>query len=369
MRFEISGAADDGEIRRLLRDNPMPGDISLTLEREPCFDMGAAVEGETGHTIIARETPDGPLAGMGHRSVYRGYVNGREATIGYLGGLRIDRSHRGRISILKGGYRALRALHEDDDVCLNMTTIVADNTRARRLLEAGLDDLPVYESLDELITLILPVRSLLKRGSAPAGAPVRRAGDDDLDALLDCLARNGRRHQLTPVWTRRSLISDVRTRGLALNDFVIAVAQGRIIGCVACWDQRAFKQTVIHGYSPRLRRMRPWLNLLAPLVGAVSFPNPGKSLPLGFLSHLAIDDDAPEVLDALLAAVAQVAAGHGLELLSLGLSTRSPLLQAIRRTRRVQEYRSVVYLVRWPDLDTATPRLDERVMHLEAATL
>lgn len=369
MRFEISRAADDGEIRRLLRDNPMPGDISLTLEREPCFDLGASVEGEIGHTIVARETPEGPLAGMGHRSVYRAYVNGRETTIGYLGGLRIDRSYRGRLSILKGGYRALRALHEDDDVCFNLTTIVADNTRARRLLEAGLDDLPLYEPLDELVTLILPVRSLLKRGSAPARAPVRRAGVDDLDALLDCLARNGRRHQLTPVWTRRALSSEVRTRGLALDDFVVAVAHGQIIGCLACWDQRQFKQAVIHHYSPRLRRLRPWLNLLAPWVGAVSLPNPGTNLSLGFFSHLAIDDDAPELLDALISAAAEVAAGHGLELVSLGLSVRSPLLEAIRRTRRVQEYRSVVYLVRWPDLDTDPPQLDPRVMHLEAATL
>src|SRR4051794_19024058 len=34
-RFDVATPADDAEIRRVLRENPMPGAIRLSLEREP----------------------------------------------------------------------------------------------------------------------------------------------------------------------------------------------------------------------------------------------------------------------------------------------------------------------------------------------
>src|SRR4051812_34220400 len=36
-RFDVANQADDFEIRRLLRENPMPGKISISLEREPDY--------------------------------------------------------------------------------------------------------------------------------------------------------------------------------------------------------------------------------------------------------------------------------------------------------------------------------------------
>ena len=35
VRFELATPSDDPEIRRLLRENPMPGRIALSLECEP----------------------------------------------------------------------------------------------------------------------------------------------------------------------------------------------------------------------------------------------------------------------------------------------------------------------------------------------
>ena len=47
-----------------------------------------------------------------------------------------------------------------------------------------------------------------------------------------------------------------------------------VAGCLAVWDQSAFKQAVVRGYAPRLARWRPWINRLAP---AARDPAPPRS--------------------------------------------------------------------------------------------
>jgi hypothetical protein len=51
---DLATPADDPEIRRLLRDNPMDGEIRVSLEREPNAFLAAAVEGEPHHMVVAR---------------------------------------------------------------------------------------------------------------------------------------------------------------------------------------------------------------------------------------------------------------------------------------------------------------------------
>ena len=51
--FALATPADDADIRRLLRENPMPGQITLTLEREPDYFADADLPGTEKQTIIA----------------------------------------------------------------------------------------------------------------------------------------------------------------------------------------------------------------------------------------------------------------------------------------------------------------------------
>ncbi|HEV2844082.1 MAG TPA: hypothetical protein VG477_04480 [Thermoanaerobaculia bacterium] len=83
MRIVVEPATpeDDPELRRLLRDNPMDGEIRVSLEREPNAFLAAAVEGEPHRTIVAR-LPGGGIAGMGSRSVWNAFVNGEPHRLG-----------------------------------------------------------------------------------------------------------------------------------------------------------------------------------------------------------------------------------------------------------------------------------------------
>src|SRR5437016_827244 len=135
-QFAVATEADDAEIRRLLRENPMPGRISLSLEREPCYFAGARLPGEAKQTIIARE--EGRIVCVGNCVIRERFVNGEPRRVGYLGGLRLDAQYAGRFDIVRRGYEFFHQLQAGAPADFYFTSIAADNERARTFLERGL---------------------------------------------------------------------------------------------------------------------------------------------------------------------------------------------------------------------------------------
>jgi hypothetical protein len=190
-----------------------------------------------------------------------------------------------------------------------------------------------------------------------------------LDAIVACLTGNGSRHQFAPVWTQQDLLSPQRCRGLRPSDFHCVTAGGGVAGCLAVWDQRAFKQVVVRGYAPLLAWSRPLINLAGPLACVPPLPAVGHALDLGYVSHLAIDHDDPGTFAALMQRAHADAAGRGLRHLALGLSSRHPLLPVARRLFRHRVTTSTLYAVHWEDGRDAAEALDGRIAHCEVALL
>jgi hypothetical protein len=365
MRFELAGAADEPALRRLLRETALAGAVSVTLEREPCIHFGNAIEGESNQVLVGRSPVDGSIVAMGTRTLLHCYVNGARQAVGYLGQLRLHPSCRSNPTILRRGYASLRRLHEDGAVAFYVTTIISDNERARRVLEAGLPGLPTYQHRGEVLTLVLSTIQPIR----PTDTRIDTARIDDLDGIVDCLERNGRRYQLTPCWTRADLLSETRSRGLAIEDFIVARRGERLVGCIACWDQREFKQTVVRGYSSSLAWARPLANCLSPLTGTPKLPAVGQAFAYAYLSHLAVDDDDPGVFEALVRAALHAARKHGLDHVLLGLGEQSALTPIALERFKTRQYRSRAYLAHWPDGLEAVRAVDSRPLHLEVAIL
>lgn len=366
--FDEAVPSDDAELRRLLRDNPVPGAFELSLTREPSFFQAAALEGDVHQTVVAR-SPDGVLMGLGSRAVRTAFVNGRPTRLGYLAQLRVDAAFRGTRGLLRGGFAAIRRLHDAaGEPELYVTTIIAGNERARLALTRARPGHPTYTEGQRLATLALP---LWRRRAEPdvPGCEIRPATASDVGDLAACLQRNLARFQFAPCWTADDLQDPERCRGLAPHDFVLAARAGRVVGCAALWDQGAFKQTVVHGYSGALRFGRPVVNALAPLLGVPRLPPVGGQLRHAFLSHLAVDDDAPELAVALLARLANRALERRLAYVALSLAERSPLTLSVRRAFRTLVYPSVIHTVHWDDGREAVARLDGRLPHLDVAVL
>jgi hypothetical protein len=369
VRFDLATRADDAEIRRLLRENPMPGRISISLEREPDASLAGAVEGDVTHTIVARNGGTGRLMAMGSVSVRDVWLNGMVARTGYLGQLRLDRRYRSRASIIIAGYRLFRELHDELGVELYLTSIASDNMIARRFLERGLPGMPTYRPLDTFVTSMIEARATHPKPSP--GLHVRPAELDDLSQIMECLARNGQRHQFAPVWREDDLLERMRRREV---QFIIATRRQRLVGCLAVWDQSGYKQAVIRGYDTTLMRWRKWINVASRFTPIPHLPPVGTTINMAYLSHLAIDDDDPDVFASLLTS----ACGSGDRRLDdsqrryfvLGLADRHPLLRAIPRRLRRHTYRTNLYAVHWNDGHAAVAALDNsRIFQPEVALL
>ena len=340
-RFALATTADDAAIRRLLRDNHMPGFVRLTFEREPDYFHGANLAGAHDETIVAY-TSRGQLVCAGRCSRRPGWLDGAPAPVGYLAELRLDAAARGRFRVVRDGYRFFAAQRPPGDATFYFTSVAADNFRARRFLERGARGMPTYHFLAELTTLLVAV----PRHPRPSTRlQVSAATPDDLPTLQRLLAAHGERHQLAAVWSADTLRALPR-HGLPLDHFLVAHADGTPVGCGALWDQRAFRQTVIHGYT--LGGLVPAYNLLAPLFSAPRLPRPGSTLAHGFLSPLALEKPVAGLLPDFVAAFFPLARRAGLDYLTLALPATDGRLSALRRRFATRAYASRLYQVTWP---------------------
>lgn len=366
--FSLAGERDDADLRRLLRENPMPGPISVSLEREPSIFHAAGVEGEGHQILVARQVETAQAIAMGSVAVRERFVNGSPRRVGYLGQLRLDRAWRGRGDVVRAGYRFLRKLHEELDRPPCFTSIVAENRAARRLLEAGLPGMPKYHRIGAFTTTLL-MSGGRARGRPGRGTRVDLGSRERLVEIVECLDRNGRRYQFHPRWTAEDLTSPDRSRRrLRPEDFHVAVRDGRVVGCLATWSQEPFKQIVVRGYSRPLRAIRPLLNVASRLTGGVALPPIGSRIPYVFISHVAVDGDDPEVFGGLLSNALASPAARG-RVAVLGFSVGHPLLAGVRDHYRCRAYDSILYTVAWDDAGETGVGLDGRVVHPEVALL
>ncbi len=155
VRFALVTPADDAAIRRLLRDSPMRGAVSVAFEREPDYFAGEGLASATDKTLLAFLGER--LVSMGRCSTRAAFLNGEPRRVGYLAELRLDATVGGRFDILRQGYRVLRELEAAAPADFYFTSIASDNDRARQLLERGLPGLPRYDFLAEFVTLLIPV--------------------------------------------------------------------------------------------------------------------------------------------------------------------------------------------------------------------
>jgi len=339
----IANPNDDSGIRKLLRDNPMRGTLSVALTREPSYFDAGKIEGDDHRALVALDNDR--VIGVGSMSSRMRYINGDSMRIGYLGGLRLDASVRGQFSIVRRGYRLFRELHEQGGPPIYLTSIIEDNIDARRVLERGLPGMPRYRHVDDFVTLMIAAR-----GAAGNHPNVHEVNSEEAGAFAD---RFNRAYQFAPA-------------GLVPVEPLAMVRDGQIAGVAALWDQRSVKQIVVCDYARPLKWLRPAINVLSLMRGTPRLPKVGHALSQAFISHLAADSD---VMLYLIRSIAHRAVGRGIEYLTLGFSARDPRCAMVRSAFRCRAYRSRLYVVYWPDGRALAESLDARYAQPEVALL
>jgi hypothetical protein len=366
--FNLATRADDQRLRTLLAATPMDGCISWAFAREPSFFSAAEVEGDTADVGVVRDRDSGRIVGMGSRATGLRYVDGQCARVGYLSGLRLEAEYRGRGSLLARGYRFLRELHDDRRVAFYLTTIAEDNDAALKLLGSGRAGLPVYRDCGRFSTFVLSNSRRNIKGRDRA-IVVRQARSKDRDAILRFLNEYGPTRQFFPAYQASDLFSGAgRLKGLDPEDLALALRGDEIVGTLGSWDQRSFRQTVVHSYRGWLGRLRPLYNAWAAIDHQPHLPAAGAVVDSCSAAVPVVRDNSPEIIRALLKFILSRLTAQKSSMLLVGLHERDPLLPTIQRYAS-REYVTRMYLVYWRDDVPAVEQLIERIPYLELGCL
>lgn len=361
--FARATAVDEADLRGLLRATPTAGALRLGFVREPDYFAGEGLAGGDDHTIIARR--DGRLVCMGRCSTRTVYLNGEPRRAGYLGELRMAAGEGRSLEILRAGYRFFHdvaSAPELEPADFYFTSIAADNERGRRVLEGGRRlGLPEYRFLTELVTCVAPV----SRHRSEAGREIEeeRAAREEISAFLE---RHSREGQLGMTWDEARWAALAR-HGIGAEDFVCVRRSGEIVAAGAMWDQRAFKQTIIHGYGSALSWARPWINLVAAGLGHPGLPKPGSMLSQAALLGVSWSGEA--ALAGLWPRLQRRAAVKGVQWLTLTTDAHDERTAHVRRVLGGREYRTRLYAVCWPDLPAQPWMSDGRPFRPEVGLL
>ena len=114
-------------------------------------------------------------------------------------------------------------------------------------------------------------------------------------------------------------------RGMTPKDILLAVDSGVIIGTLAKWDQREFKQTVVNSYNGKMRAMRHIYNLFAPLFHRSRLVREVEALSFVYAGLLSTVNNNPEIFRSLLDRAHDELTESGFSQLMVGLHERDPL--------------------------------------------
>jgi hypothetical protein len=329
-RFQASPAyhLDDPALRAILARTPLPGALSITLEREPSF-FGGVLDTHR-HDVVAVHAPDQSVAAFGSRCERTAWLNGQAATVAYLGDLRIlplFQPSAGRILI--EGYRYLHQLEKLRPSAATYTAIFENNTPARRTLVGGRAGLPQYLDVGRLHCPALLVHPWTRRPTS-ARFTCRAATVTDFPAITDFLNRTYRHRDLAPVHTAEDFSAGQRWPGLKAEDFLTVWEGETLVGCVAVWDLRACRQIRLQNYRGWLHYARPILSSLLLALGWQRLTPPGALVPAAFASFLATANQDVALGRLLLRHARHAAAQQGISLLFTCLHAGDPLLPALK---------------------------------------
>ena len=366
-RFELATPDDNAELLRFSRDAEMPGAIRFSFDRSPDYLGALCVEGRQSEVLVCREAQNGRVVAIGHRSVKSVFVNGQPASVGYLSGLRLDQSVRNR-QILAHGYAFLHKLHAARPVQMYLSTIMEDNLPAKSVLLSGRGGLPGYHDFGRFSCLAVSLQSR-SAGGGRSGIRVRHASAADGPAIIEFLDGEGRSRQFFPHYH----VEDFGPAGgllshLQWEDVFLAFREDDLIGVVAAWDQRAFRQWRVSGYDAWLGLLRIPFNLVAKVRKMPLLPKPALPLDYLILSLVCVRGNDRSVFNVLLEEVILQKRKHYAFFLA-GLHERDPLLSELL-ARPNFPLPSRLYVVAWKEDAGAVQKLDrELVPYVELGSL
>lgn len=341
------------ELLNFLQRQTMPGDIQLMLDCSPNFFESLEVEGQKVKVMSLREQNTGELMCMGCMAEKVHWINGqeREEKIGYISSLRVDKKFRAGGLFYKA-YSYLQSEHEKNHPDrIYLSTILEENTIAKKILTTDRPGLPHYTDWGLLSTSFLPVNKQIWKNHFADSSEVilRPATAQDIPALAAFWKKESHKRQFVPAYTEQDFNQPHGIlRGLKMNDILLALHHEKIIGCIALWDQSAYRRWVVAAYSKKMKMAKGLYNIVAPLLNRPKLPKEHEPFYYKILSLIAIQNDDVKIFESLLYTLWN--REHKVKdlVISIGFHETDPLFSLIR-PKKTQKLLSRLYLSHWKD--------------------
>tara|TARA_B100000530_G_scaffold334074_1_gene283258 strand:- start:611 stop:1726 length:1116 start_codon:yes stop_codon:yes gene_type:complete len=368
LEYYIGSEKDDAALRSVLHQTPMDGPIRMTFEREPSFFGVKNLEGSFHQTIVGKDSKNGKVFGVTNRSIRQLYFNGEIESVGYLGLMRLLPEYQTGFPALRG-YQYCKKLHLDKKTKFYLTSIMDGNEPALKLLKSGVRGLPRYQEYSHFCTRSIPIRIRPKK-TIPTTISIMNGQKVSQSALVKFLNQYGKQHQFYPMWTQETLFNPEHTPGLKPENMLVAINNEEIVGCMAMWDQRSIRQTVVKGYKNSLSKIQWLINGYSLILGYPPLPKKNSKLKSCFISHVAIDKDNPDIFLELLTQCHNFLIQKNIEYMVIGFDENHPFDHIVKSNFKNVPAYSRIYLVSWEG-DGIDPLqiADSRLPGIEVAIL
>ena len=324
----LATAEDNRGLLALAASCSMRGDVSLRIQREPDFFALNRLEGRDSRVWVA-DAPD-CLAGCiatGFRDVY---INGAVMRTGYIGDLKVHPMHRNTVTADAICNHAAAQMDCLPDGTPTLITVLAGNRAMERRLP-GPRGVPAFDWVATIRSHSIPV--LWKRRlNDHSTVKIERAKWSDLERMVQLWARVAPLRQFAPAFESNSLAEWIRLApGLDISSYLVARScAGEILGFIALWDQRSFKQMYVERYSRQMSVVAAINNAIAPKLGGARLANPGEEMRYQTAVHICVPADTPEILQTLLVAAHNLLRNTGCAFFNVGLDVADPLSVATK---------------------------------------
>jgi hypothetical protein len=361
--YRLGTPEDNPKIQELVSKVTMPGPATFCFQRSPDFFIGSNVIGTEWVLVVAIDHDrNDAMAGLTVMSGRDVFISGKVRKVFYSGDTRVDPYYRRR-GIATEMFQVQKKYKTPDDLLQGL--VVKENVapiKAGRTAEKGV-------FFNDWFSHTIETSFMFMRKGAPrvpAGVEIRLATNADAPLMQAFFDKEAPRRHGYPVYSFEKLIAkDPFYAGLSMSDFALAFKGGQLVGMMAAWNQKAYKQTRIMGFKPLIAAVRPLYNLYSKIFGGFNLPPVGGALNYLSLYNILIANDDKELFQGMIDWV-MVHQGKGFDAVATAMAQGDPLDEVPRRYKRQKLFTSHFWLSYGDD---PTPGIDARPLYVELGRL
>jgi len=323
-RIQVRQATTDDNdgLIELTRATPMPGAISLRIDRDPDFFALLRMRGEA---LVYVAICDGRLIGSISGTIHVAYVCGMAERVAYVGDLKVHPEFTGR----RLSVRLIAALQthlKSRGIDLTYNLVAKGNRRVAQFCATKHVSRAVSLMGEFIVDEIIP-SPFPKRSTKYCIAEAKREELPELAMLVDCVRRKrtfGR--QVTADDLRQTFDAAAKT-GCA--KILVAREAGIIKATLTVENIERVKRNVLISVPTLLAASLTFLRFAAIAIPNVNVPRVGGPLAMLYVRYMACADGYEDALSPLVAEARAEAFRRGSSFLSLGLHESDPYRAAV----------------------------------------